>query len=438
VSAARQVLVIEGAGDAVHRLYLPSLRRLKSAGLLEEVALYFTDDSSLWTSDETRAARAKTIDEIASLGAKFLDKSEADQASEYQSIDASNVLIVTNDRTHVDLALGWLDRPNTRGARKVFIEKPLSDSIKGSRRLLGRLGASNHKVYVFDHYLQRTVFSERQMSALMDFLDNEIAEFDFYFLEDHSGAHAEYINEHERAVHDGAIENENRVDALRSGVILDLAPHVLAVASLFGSIATVKLLRLWCGQYTGVDGVSDQRSSIDAETLAIAEFVFTSWTTHGPKRFGAPINARIFLGKGVRGVASLGRERNVKMLELRSPSQNLVRIDFGVSGVTACTMCTGSREEFGFRVQGPPHDDFLRSLIAGEFSQRDGYESLQAPFLDVGTAKRMLEVIDDFRDPVPDKENIPTYPGGMQPRSGFRGRESLDLNDIDLPLAYGQ
>jgi predicted dehydrogenase len=439
----RSTVVFEGVGDAIDRLYLPALRKLAADGSLKDIDLIFADRSSFWRDNPPHAARVRQIiDALQALGAVYLDKDDRNDRKRYEQLNPKSVLIVTPDVTHVQIATDWLSRPMRAQPQQIVIEKPLTNSVPAARDLLGKLGERDGVVFAFDHYMQRIALSDWQDITLQEFVVTDLKEFRFYFLEDHSAGHADY-EPAARVGRDGAIENEQREKTLNEGVILDMMPHVLAVASTFGMIATVQVTKVTCGQYVGVDGDPKRPTEIDRETYAEIHFRFNVWPlASSPDLVGHRVGAVAYVGKGVRGVREFSREGNVKCLQLIGSRGQIATFDFARDpNVTTCVLTRGSHEEAILQIIGNPHEKFLRDLFTGKHENRGmldlglGRSTESRPLLDVGTAKRLLEVIDDMRHPVPIKNKIQKYKGGMR----HPNRKAPYLEDItrELTPVYG-
>jgi hypothetical protein len=264
------------------------------------------------------------------------------------------------------------------------------------------------------------------MSILLGFLGKGARRCAFYCLEDHSGSDPTYQPAVQR---DGPLENEQRGKTLMQGVIIEDMPHLIAILIHFGRLETFRVTRVRAGQYTGVDGDPNKRTEIAKETFAAVGFVFTDYA-------GNPVEGEAYVGKGVWGVKSLGSayDYNVKLLEVEGVNGQKVRFDFrsaGQGASEAYLVDQTGRTELKFDLNRQPYETFLEKVIDGTYLT-DRFA------LDVEIGKRMLEVLEDMRYPIGEKESIPTYPSGMQ-----EGRASLYLEDLvengphQLPLLYG-
>jgi len=136
----------------------------------------------------------------------------------------------------------------------------------------------------------------------------------FYMLEDHSGTDETYRKElvrKGRTNRNGPIENEHRIDALESGISLDLLPHLLAILYHVGDLRTIKVESLTAAKYAGVDDDDDKPAEIRGETFAAIRFSFLD----NERR---KITGEAYVGKGIRGSNRYpSMNGNVKILELR-------------------------------------------------------------------------------------------------------------------------
>jgi predicted dehydrogenase len=419
-------LVIEGVGDVIKNYYEPALKALKSRYQGQrEIEVTFADKSEFWRDEPDLAAKMRgIIDSVKSWGAGYLDKSDPGDQVEYAKLEADVVIIATPDVAHVEVAEEWLKRPAR--PEQIFIEKPLADSVNAARRLLGQVEPYHHGVLAFDHYRARLLPTWEQMNVLLGFLGKGPHKFTFYFLEDHSGDDEDYLNGNRHATRNGPIENEQRVKALRHGIILDLMPHVIALLAHFGRVETLRVRRVRAGQYVGVDGAPDQRTEIEKETFAEVGFVCAGYG-------GKLIEGKVYVGKGVRGVKSLGAsyDHDVKVLELEAANGNKAHFNLrkkGQGAGRAYLIDQNGKTQVELPLYVDPYATFLEKVADGSYLG----EQLA---LNVEHGKRMLELLEDMRYPIPDKHHIPTYPSGM---SGIRPALYLEELLACLPVIYGK
>lgn len=412
-------LVVEGVGDVVDRCYGPALQSLVDEWRgRRKIEVTFVDMSDYWRNDPGLAGKMqRIIAEVKSWGAAYLDKSDPDDLAKYRMLRPHVVIVATPDCSHAAVAEEWLGR-NPRPTH-IFIEKPLEASLDAARRLLGKVPPYDSLVLAFDHYRARVLPTREQMAVILPFLGGGVSQFTFYFFEDHSGADPTY---NPRVQRDGPIENEQRTKALNQGVILDVVPHVIAILAHFCRVETLRVTTVKAGRYLGVDGDPEKPSEIERETFAAVEFVCADYA-------GNVVEGKTYVGKGVRGVKQLGQEHDydTKVLHIRGLNGRRVLFDIKRSA-RAYLIDEKGRVQFEFSLNADPYRVFLRSVVDGSF--------LDAPpmALHVEVGKRILEIMEDMREPVPEKLAIPTYPCGMKNR-----RQSLYLEDLlqRLPFVYG-
>ena len=419
-------IVVEGVGDVIKNYYDPAFRavidRLDGKRGFD---VTFVDKSEYWRHDRNSAIKMDGI--IASVrnwGGKYLDKSDSADLILYEALEPDVVIIATPDFTHVDVAHEWLSRH--LHPEQIFIEKPLTDSLDGARFLLGLAGPDNNGILAFDHYRARLLPSDEQRHILLGFLGEGLRSLNFYFLEDHSGSDEGYVNSHPEAVRNGPIENEQRVRTLSQGLILDGMPHVIALLAHFCRVETLLVTRVRAGQYIGVDDNPNKRTGIKKETFAEVGFVCRDYAYH-------PVEGTVYVGKGVRGVKALGPgyDYNTKLFDIEGLNGNRARFDLRSSGEGSSTgylLDNSGNTVFAFPLNRRPYETFLEKLADG------GYLN-QRLALNIELGKRILEVLQDMRYPIPMKKQIPTYPSGMKGK-----RHSLYLEDIvkSLPVLYGR
>jgi predicted dehydrogenase len=360
------------------------------------------------------------IDSVRSWGAEYLDKSQTADLETYHASTPDVVIIATPDFKHVEIAESWLKRKSP--PRQIFIEKPLAASLSEARRLLGSISPYDDRILAFDHYRARLLPSRHQMDALLNFLGHGVSRFTFYFLEDHSGADPTYADA-ANINRDGPIENEQRVRTLDQGVLLDGMPHMIALLAHVGRVETLRISRIRAGQYIGVDGDPDKRTEISKETFAATEFVCADF--NGNRILGAA-----YVGKGVRGVRTLGAEfdHNVKLLEIEGLNGHKARFDLRSSGSGRASLIDETdKVQLEFALYRAPYEVFLSKVADGTYlAENIG--------LHVEVGKRILEVLEDMRYPIVGGGGLPPYPSGMR-----NVRDSLYLEDVldRLPVLYG-
>jgi hypothetical protein len=234
---------------------------------------------------------------------------------------------------------------------------------------------------------------------------------------------------------DGAIENELRTQTLTQGIILDGMPHVLAVLEHLGHIDSVRVTRVRCGQYTGVDGYPGKRTEIQGETFAEVKFDFLSYAQKEQL-----IKATAYLGKGIKGAQrtaiKLNKTHGAKVLDVEG-EKGTVRFDFGTSKAI-----NRETDMVLFDLNAQPHVAFLQDLLT------DSANTGRRHALHVERGKRILEVMEDMRYPIRRMQEAGTalevYPSGMSGRCQGKGKRSSPwLDDLldganNLSIIYGQ
>jgi predicted dehydrogenase len=420
-------IVVEGVGDVIRNYYDPAFRAVteKLRGR-RELDVTFADESGFWRRDPQLSVKMNgIIDSVRSWGGKYVDKSEPGGATLYQSLEPDVVIVATPDFTHAKLAGAWLSR--ARRPEQIFVEKPLTDSLNSARDLLSAAGARNDGILAFDHYRARFLPSDEQMRTLLGHLGGRgFRRLVFYFLEDHSGADEAYVEAHPEAVRNGAIENEQRAKTLSKGLILDAMPHVIALLAHFCRVESLVVTRVRAGQYVGVDDDPEARAGIDKETFAEVGFIC-------PDHANRPVEGTVYLGKGVRGVKALGPDYdgNAKLFDIEGLNGNVARFDLRSSGRGSSTgyLNDSDGEKIDeLPLNSRPYETFLEHVASGDYLRR-------RLALNVEVGKRILEIMEDMRYPIPSKVGIPTYPSGMR---GKRPSPYLEEVVASLPLLYGR
>lgn len=289
-------IVVEGIGDVVQRNYAPALR-LEKERYGDRLSVVFADYGKN-RSEESQKKYQKFIDALSGWAA-YINKAEPDGEKEYDALKPDVVFIATPDRTHVDLALKWIDGEND--CEHLLIEKPLDADLDKARVLGLYTENTDVEVNALDHYLARfiPISFPSSMKAILTELGGAIDHLKFYLLEDHS---APYL---------GPLENEGRAGSLQNGLIMDLFPHALAILGYFGSVSSINITSLRVGRYTFQNENGETvEAAIPRETLGHIAFTFTG-------RAGRVITADGFVGKGISGSTQAGiKSGDVKMLEL--------------------------------------------------------------------------------------------------------------------------
>jgi hypothetical protein len=183
-------------------------------------------------------------------------------------------------------------------------------------------------------------------------------------------------------------------------------PHAIAILAHFCRVETLLVTRVRAGQYVGVDDDPDKRPSIERETFAETGFVCSDHA-------GNPVEGAAYLGKGVRGVKAFGSEfdYNTKMLEIEGLNGNIVRFDLRSSGEGSSKGYLIDRQgsiQLDFALHRWPYQVLLEKMFNGDYLE----EPRLALNIEVG--KRILELMEDMKYPIPQKVDIATYPSGMR------------------------
>jgi predicted dehydrogenase len=289
-------IVVEGIGDVVQRNYAPALK-LEKERYGDRLTVTFVDFGKD-RAPEAAQRYQKFIDALAGW-ATYINKATPEGEKIYRALKPDVVFLATPDRTHVQLALQWIDGEND--CRHLFIEKPLDADLNRARALAYYVEDTPADVHALDHYLARfiPVSFPSAMKTILTELGGSIRHLNFYLLEDHS---APYL---------GPIEKEGRSSSLQHGLILDLFPHALAILGYFGSVSSVEITGLKVGRYTYEDeSGAVQPASIPRETFGHISFRFMN-------RAGRIVTADAYLGKGISGSTTSGMPGgDVKLLEL--------------------------------------------------------------------------------------------------------------------------
>jgi hypothetical protein len=286
--------------------------------------------------------------------------------------------------------------------------------------------------------------TQTQLGVVLGFLRNRngiedvtekqmVRKFTFYLLEDHSGGDSKYettLQEKGKPQRHGPIENEQRVETLNGGIILDLMPHVIAILAHFGRVESLRVTHVRAGQYEGVDGDPHKRTEIKGESFAEVRFLCFDHT-------GKSFEGVIYVGKGIKGSRELGSEYNydTKLLIVEGVDGNKIRFDLrsqGNGASEAHLVDKRGKTQLSFALNRDPYFTFLQKIADGSCVE----DHLA---LNVEVGKKILEVIQDMRHPILRQERpLRTYACGLR---GYR--ESDYLEDLiarknnALPILYG-
>lgn len=416
ISQVKRV-VVEGCGDVVQRLYGRRLKRLKQTHGLDIVFTYLS------TYDMDEQSLAQKMNEIRSRlsWARIIDVAGTSRS---HIPPADLVLVCTPDSTHFEVASHWIQRSNRP---VVLVEKPLEANVTQARKLLRLSQERGDQLGVFDHYRARWFKTEsdyRVFHRMFEIADNKhwLQNLTYYFLEDHSWNDPEFLlgKSPSEVARQGPIEIENRVAALRQGLMLDLMPYPLDFLDRFADLQTVNVVSAKAGQYTGVDGDLGRRTLISKETFAEVKVRFKT-------RFSDRASTgTIYVGKGIGGVRGLRAYGNIRVAVLE-----------GTNGATAEFDFERLRVKLRFKTGREAVKDlkdftsvFYQCLLR---SKRIEWE--RGPVVSFEAAGRVMEIIEQARSYVPSvKSKIPTYQ--LSPR----GTDTRVLEDTlrELPVSTAE
>jgi predicted dehydrogenase len=403
-----KTIVVEGFGHITRKAggYGPSLQKLKID--IPTLSVIFADLKD--PSDET-------LRWLALWGGQFLNKSDVKYSNLLnEKVDA--VIVATPDSTHLDVAKYWL----SGNCSRVFVEKPLTDDehLPDAREWIAQLKNQQPpegRVEAFDHYRARVHAHLRypeHMAVILRQL-GRIQEFRFYFLEDHSGSDARFISEQRNLDsnfkdRNGPIENENRVDALRSGLILDLMPHVVAILEYFGKPETIEVRTVRAATYAGVDYDRNKRAEINNETFASIEFDFENNSD-----FPGTVRGQAYIGKGIGGSRNYpDMAGNVKVLEV--VGETGVKLEFDFVYNVLFRVENGEKSPL-LDLEPHPYYYFLKDVAFKRFKGT----TLSLP---IEMAEKILSKLTDFRCLI-NPEKLLVYQLGSSPEDGAPDLEDL-------------
>lgn len=414
-------LVVEGAGDVTDRFYLSALlKAIRAVRSSEPTEVTFLDESRFWSGDPALSKKMAGIrDRIQSLGWQYKDKSRMENPeTELSALRPNALMIATPDVTHADLAMSWLRR-GIPTLQKIYIEKPLDASIEKARELIESI-RSDVQVYAFDHYRMRAHLSPTAITKILDHLGGDLENFEFYLLEDRSGADPTF---HPRIQRDGAIENEQRVKALRNGVSDDLLIHMYPLLEYFGYIESMFPTRVRAGRYRGVDGDPLKPTEIAGETYAHVDFEFMSHMGNG-------VRGSAYVGKGISGSRQMGSrfDHNVKALSLYGINGKRVIFDLRSSGEGAgfaYLLDADGNVERTVPLNTDPYELFFSGVLGGN---GDGHA------LSAQDGLLMLERNSEIKRGMVQDGPLPLYDGGMSNGRRAPSVEELKQRLRSLPL----
>ena len=353
-------IVIEGAGDWVASAYRPAFIDL-CGDRDDRLAVFYADDGR-WKLRPPWTAQLKKWE-------VYLDKAEARAYEIYRNLRPDVVAIVTPDFTHSTIAQYWCGK-----CPLVFVEKPFDTQSEQVERLLAELGRDRRTAVLgLDHY---------QFYALP-----------VYELRDQIGAHlggalqsVKFFMTEDRPIELG------RERTLQFGLTLDLLPHLLALLTYFGNVATVDDIRIpFAAQYRPMEaeardvGANGKRMRdavlFRSETAAAIDFTFEDHSGSGRL-----VPCRAVVGKGF--------DAEVKYCEFIGCSGRAIRVDFcrsrdadGAAGYPWSSLCfiDGTGPTAPSAEVTDAYDKGRRLSIAADLSrpiERDRYKRLFAELMD--------------------------------------------------------
>lgn len=137
------------------------------------------------------------------------------------------------------------------------------------------------------------------------------------------------------------------------------------------------------------------------------------------------------MGKGISGVRNINAKSPVKILDLEAENGNKVCFDFSSS--LGQLIDQKGKIEHSFKLGEKPYEVLMESVAQGTYIE-------DRLCLNIERAKRILEVIEDMRWPIPRcKDDIPTYSLGMHQGDPAPYLEDLlDGGRQALPVLYGR
>jgi predicted dehydrogenase len=296
------VAVVEGSGDWVTEAYRPQFERVWQEQLGRGVSVFYANDG-VWTRQPEWLGEGKRHH-----WETYLDKSDPRDFAIYRALRPDVVFVVTPDFTHASIARHWLGK-----APLIFVEKPFDSRLANVDALLRAISErGGTHVLGLDHWLAYALPLHCLKNSIVDHLGGALAAVTFFMTED-------------RPIELG------RDRSLQFGLMLDMTPHLLALLTHFGDLATIDDIRVgFAGQYSPLisrarGGTEDQPiRSFRNETACALQFTFKDDSANG---FRVP--CRAVVGKGF--------SRSVRYLELLGRSGKSVRLDLNKRPATAAS-----------------------------------------------------------------------------------------------------
>lgn len=343
-------VVLEGCNGAwAQKHYLPTLAKRAAKDEIELWAIDLKEKPRLnrrirstWTIAEKRGR------------AHYLRRLKDEIGTTLSDVDF--VFIVTPPRSHSQIAQLWLDRLSSRG--KIFIEKPLDDSIETACKLMEKVKDKKNVVLGFDHYLAEAYpFLRNKDTYLQDV--GTLKRIRFRILEPFGIP-------------------KSRIRTLSGGVTLDLFCHVLALVAAVldkGSAPSQSVL-----EEVELEDVRAARyihCKIRAETLSRIRF-----SIHG-----IPVDSVV--GKGI------GKKENKRMVLYGSTGR--IELNFKLRKFTLYDL-KGHRKE-SLRLQESHVESFLNGVIESDLTHSPGVLSIDAAF-------EILRLLSNARSEIRERSKI--------------------------------
>jgi len=368
-----QMVLLEGAGDTVHKHYYPCLEGPVNDGAIK---LWVTDVLPRpWALFPDGAADGNPVPET-----YFLYKGDTYHGDGKRHIRDKEILanmafhivfVVTPDAWHLKTAEDWLGR-----AHRIIVDKAFAPSTKEIDDFLTRIGNRRNSedlkrtIWGFDHYRAATAAVRGNLKHFIRTIGG-LEHIEFRLLET-------------------GIVKKHRTEV--PGVIQDLAPHLFALLDLLGDLDSIRILRAVRKRHKDARRDGD----VTKETFAVIEFEFASAYCDVPSR------GRAVVGKGVG-------KRDEKILLLRGPQGRLI-LDFCRGTDRAIVHCVGDMRRAVDRLCDG-HKVMIESLLSGTPEMDHGLLSLDS-------AREVVRLVEE------------TYQHSIPPR----GSAIQDVYRVGTPL----
>jgi hypothetical protein len=295
---------------------------------------------------------------------------------------------------------------------------------------LGKAVGKDRRIRCLDHYRARVHAQLNYRQFLRQVTEHlgALAVFRFYFLENRSGTDAIYcekLRSRGWKERNGPIENEQRKDGVKHGLVLDMLPHMPAVLAYLGNADYVNLRWIQAARYLGVDYKDDEPTEISHETFAAMGFDFLAFDSvdHNQRTHG-----EAYVGKGIRGIqADTSMDNNVKLVELEGTNGNRIHLDLRGKTPSAYLLNKNGGREKLFELEQDPYHYLFRKI----FKDETGVIDLTLP---LRTGKRILDIVGDVRRVLAHQNPLGTYLLGNK-----QGRQPPYLEELckQLPVIWG-